>query len=692
MTFYPGLNENYYTEGARDIKQFMDYTYMKNITINQSYWSEAEIDTRYVANDQTLWNTMYGNVPNVNRRQFSFNKIKPVINTVSGYQRRNRKSITSIPVYGDANQTSDQLSKTLDHVNSTGNILHTFSDAFEGACVAGMNLLSVWLDYRHDPVNGDIRVDNVGFNGYLIDPFMKKMDLSDCGSLWTRKYLSKTQIKSLMPGRESEINSLRPCGNRDGKFQFMPEAYNYAMQDLLIYDEFWYQETRRQKVLIDNQTGESMEWKGTDENLAEFLKSFPQVILAESEIPTVKLAIQIQDRIFYNGPNPLNIDKYPFVPVWAYYRPELADFPYRIQGITRSLRDAQFLYNRRKVIELDILESQINSGYIYKPDSLIDPNDVFLTGQGRGLAVKPGASLDDIRPIRAPGLDPSIIQLSEILGKEIREISGVNEELLGSADDDKAGILSILRQGAGLTSLQSLFDNADLSLKLLGEIEQDIIMNNWTPGKVAKIINEEPTQEFYNRAFQKYQIRIEEGLNTATQKQMQSRQMVAMIEAGLLPADPQIMEMALEGMTIQNKKDIIDVLRKQQETAQQQQQQQSEIQQEVLKAQINDLQSRAMANEGLGYERASRIQENQALAVERIAEAQKDRDLGTYDRIKAIKEITQMDLTEIERSLAIVQGLQASQRMETEADAKMQLAQTTQQPGAIQEKEMTINQ
>ena len=64
-------------------------------------------------------------------------------------------------------------------------------------------------------------------------------------------------------------------------------------------------------------------------------------------------------------------------------------FPHRVQGVVRGLRDAQYLYNRRKAIELDILESQINSGWIYKENALVNPKDVFtVAGQGRGLALK----------------------------------------------------------------------------------------------------------------------------------------------------------------------------------------------------------------------------------------------------------------------------------------------------------------
>jgi hypothetical protein len=65
-----------------------------------------------------------------------------------------------------------------------------------------------------------------------------------------------------------------------------------------------------------------------------------------------------------------------------------------------------------------------------------------------------------------------MIQLSELLGQEIQQISGVNEELLGSAQDDKAGILSMLRQGAGLTTLQGLFDNLDFATKKSNPLEE----------------------------------------------------------------------------------------------------------------------------------------------------------------------------------------------------------------------------
>jgi len=669
MTLFPQLSDTYYVDNDHNILKLMDYTYAKYITINQSFWSEADLDNRFKAGDQTLWNDIYGNLPAFRRRQFNFNRIRRIVNMISGYQRQHRKSIIAVPVEASHQETSDQFSKLLIHANTRAQVLETISDAFEGALTTGMNLLSVWVDFRKDPVNGEIQVDNVAYNGYLIDPYMKRMDLSDCNSLWTRKYLSRTQVQALLPDRRNEIKSMRGWGNRDGKFQFMPESYNYGMQDLLIYDEFWYLDTRIQKMLCDPQTGEVYEWRGQDDDLDYFQRLFPDIVVLNQEIPTVKLAVVVQGKVMYHGPNPLGIDRYPFVPVWAYYEPQIPYFPWRVQGVVRGIRDAQYLYNRRRIIELDILESQINSGYIYKENALVNPKDVFLQGQGRGLAIKAEANITDVQPIPAPGIPSSMIQLSELLGQEITQISGVNEELLGSATDDKAAILGMLRQGAGLTTLQVLFDNLDQSLKLLGNIEISLMQQNWTPGKVRRILGKEPTQEFYNRAFGKYDATVEEGLNTATQRQMQFAQLLQMREIGIeIPP-----ELLIKSSTLQEKNELIEALQSQQQQQQKLAMEQQQVQLQVLQAQIEDLKSRAMANQGLGVERISRIEENRALAVERIAEAQKDRDLGTLDRIKAVKELTDIDLAQIEKAVNIIRLIQESQVQESvESEEKVQ--------------------
>jgi hypothetical protein len=658
MVLFPQIDSAYYSDDDRSVHQMVEYYYASAIQINQSFWSEADVDARFKAGDQTLWNDVYGNLPAFRRRQFNFNRIRRIINMVSGYQRQHRYSTIVTPIENSDELTADQFSRLMIWANQYGNVLETISQAFEGAITSGMNLLSVWMDYREDPINGDIKVDNVSYNEYLIDPFFKKHDMSDCRFCWTRKWLSKTEIKSLLPDKEDEIDSMYARGWRDGKFQFQPEAYNYALQDLISYDEFYYLDYRKRKLMVDTETGETMEWKHDDAIGREFMRRYQQIKEVNQTIPTVKLAIIVNGRTMYHGHNPMGIDRYPFVPVIGYYDPQIPYFPWRVQGIVRGLRDAQYLYNRRKVIELDILESQINSGIKYKEDSLVNPKDAFLQGQGRALALKKEAMMDDVQVIQPPQVPPSMLQLSEIMGREIMEISGVNEELLGSAQDDKAGVLSMLRQGAGLTTLQTLFDQLNSSQKYLGQIFIDLMQANFSPGKVKRVLGEQPSEQFYNRVFQKYHCVVEEGLNTSTQRQMQFAQLLNLRELGVPVSSNDL----VEASTLQGKKKLIESIERQEQQQAQQAQEQHQYAMALQQAQIESMQSKSMADQGLGAERVARIEENRALAVERLAEAQNQRSLSTYHEIKAMQEIQDLDISQLQKLFDLVHAIQEGHR------------------------------
>lgn len=663
---FPQLSPQYYNENRRDIIERMEAFYAESITLNQSFWVEADIDTRFWSGEVSLFQELYPNLPANRRRMFNFNRLRRICNMISGHQRRTRKSMIAVPVEGSDQNTADQFSKILVHASNTQGILETISDAFEGSLITGMNLLHVWLDFRDDPLSGTLRVDKCDYNSFLVDPYFRKPDLSDCNGLWKRSYLTKKEVISLMPQYADEIAGLSTQEmSRDAKFQYMPESYGFSYKNLLIYDEFFYRDYRSTQILTDVQTGETLEWRfGDQDKLKEYLATYPTVRVERVNIPTVKQAIVVQGKVLYDGPNNLGIDEYPFVPVLTYYNPQIPYYYLRIQGIIRDLRDSQYLYSRRKVIELDILESQINSGWVYKENSLINPKDIFLSGQGRGLALKQEAQMTDVQPIVPPQIPPSMFQLSESLSREIMEVSGVNEELLGSANDDKAGVLAMLRQGAGLTTLQPLFDRLDFAQKLLGKIIIKTVQNNYTPGKIKRILNEEPSPEFYNRNFGNYDCVIEDGLNTATQKQMQFAQLLQMKEIGIAIPD----DLLIDSAPLQNKNELIEAVRQAQQAAAQQTEVASQAAIAEQQARTELAHSRAIADQGLGLERVSRIQENQALAVERKAEAEKDHYAAILDFVKAIKELEGIDIANLEKLITLARIVSQEEKQKNDAN------------------------
>ena len=647
------------TYGA--IKKKIDADYTANQSIWQVYWTEATLDTRLEAGDTSLMAELNQQLPNNNRGSFYFNRVRPLCNMVSGFQRRNRKSTIVVPLENADQRTADQWTKILLGIYKREGIYETLSEAFhQGACIAGMNLLHVYMDYTRDPVNGDIKLDNCSYNSFFIDPYFRKQDLSDCSFVWRRSYLSHTAAAALLPNKYDDIMSLpgNPTGTgRDGRFQYMPESYGQTQQNRVAYDEYYYRDYRKQQLLVDKVTGEVFDITNQqDFDIQTFLSHYPQVTILEQDIPTVRMAIMIQDKVFYDGPNPLNIDVYPFVPVIGYYNPMMPYFYSRIQGICRSLRDPQMLLNRRIILSADMLESQVNSGFIFKENAVVDVKHLFQTGQGRIIPLKEEAQMTDIQPIQPPQIPPSFFQLQDTFSKELNMVSGINEELVGSAIDDKAGVLSALRQGAGLTTLQPLFDHLDYSQNLLGELMMKVVQNNYTPGKIKNLLEgEEPEQLFYNKAFGKYHCMVELGFNTESQKQMQFAQLMQLKEMGVPIPEGSLIEAA----TIQNKDDIIEKIEQQQQQMQQTQeaQIQSQIQEQQARTQL--AQARTIADRGLGAERFSRIEENKALADERKAEAAKDDQMALLNFARAIKEIESIDMEQLEKIISLQQMLKS---------------------------------
>lgn len=649
MALFPKVGSEYFDSKDREIQKTMEDLYTKNLYINQAFWVEADIDSRFEAGDQSAFYNLYP-VDEVNRLgSFSFNRIRRITNMISGHQRKNRKSTIVVPVENGDQETADQFTKVLSWCNRQDNILNTISDAFHGSLVTGLSLLHVWVDYDSDPLSGNIHVDNCGYNSFLLDPFFKKKDLSDCNFVWKRSYLSKNEALSLLPDKKDEIEALAPQDHRDGKFQYMPENFDTGYSNLLAYDEFYYKTFRKQKLLVDSQTGQTMEWKGSDKKLKRYLQFFPQITVVAKEIPTVNVSHVLQGKVLYDGRIPSGVDSYPFVPVFSYFNPDISDFSVRIQGVVRGLRDAQFIYNRRKIIELDVAESKATTGWLAKEGSLVDDKDLFKTGQGRSIMLKNTAQMSDILPIPTQDVPPSFFQLSQDFANEIQQISGVNEELLGSATDDKAGILSMLRQGSALTTLQSLFDQLDMSQRLLGKLMIRVIQENFSPQKVQRIIEQQPTKQFYNKTFGTYDAAIEDGINTATQRQMQFAQLLHLKEVGIPIPDDVIIQAA----TLQNKKDLIDSIKQANEQRAQAEQMQMQIALEEQKARTNLANSRAVADQGLGIERMSRIEENKELAVERRAEAQKDRTQGLLNLVKTLQEIDDIDINQLQKLLTL---------------------------------------
>lgn len=624
------------TPTPENISQTLTDIYTRYQAVEEVRWNESNIDLRFWAGDQNYVYQYFSFTPNYSFQNFYFNIIQQPCNLVTGYQRQHRKSINYIPVEGADQQTADQFNKVITFANNKKSISEKMSEAYEASLVTGMCLVQPYMDYTKDPVNGDLDIKIWHYNSFMMDPYWREPDMSDANWVWIQKYLSKEEAKSAFPEYSDLIDTMGGYSNREGRFYFLPENYNIARNDLLVLSYYWYRTTRKKKSLYNRKTGEITEFIDNPENIKEYLEVFKDLEEVEIEVPTWNVATVLNETTLYMGKNPLNFDECPFVPIYWNYDPQIAQYNLRVRSLVRTLRDVNFLFNRRIILNHDISESSLNTGWIYKENSLANEENIKFAGQGKDLIVKDGYELTDIQKIIPNAVPPSDMQLADQLMQLGPLLSGVNEELAGSAVDDKAGILSLLRQGAGLVTLQKYFDQWDRALKHLGTLEMKIIQANWSPFKVSRIINEEPTEQFFSKNFQIYDVQVAEGLDTVVQRQNEFRQLLELQQVTGIQIPP---ELLLKNSTLQGKDELIEVLSKQQEQQGEMQQQQAQLQLAQLEQQLQNIQADTAQKLALARERVGRTKSNVGLFEERLSEVTQNRAKALREKIGALKEL-----------------------------------------------------
>lgn len=653
---------------SKELKQMMDWFYQTNYLTNSAYWMQASIDKRFKVGDQRLYNQFYGQNTSQSQEWF-FNLIRRHVNMICGYQRKNRKSTVTMPQRETDDPLSDDYNTVMRWCDDRDGYQEYQSQAFEGAVDVGESLLHIYPDYTLDPISGDLFTDYVAFNNYLIDQYTRKQDLTDCNGIWRRRWTSKVMAKVLLPGYAEEIDKMNPSGMKDGRFPLQAELQNIATGNLFTYDEFYYRTTRTGKVIVDPMSGESVQWEEdeTEEEgmLEKVMYQQPWLKVKTVEIPTVKLAISLGGKTVYDGKNLLNIDEYPFVPVQCYIDQDIPQFAWRKQGIIRGLRSCQYLYNMRKVIELQLLQSSLNAGWIYPVDVVTDPKCFRQTSGGDGFLIplKSGRTPNEIQRIEPVAIPQSLLELSNSLAEDITKISGVNEELLGAATDDTSGILSMLRQGAGLTTLQTIFDKLDYSQRLYGKIRLQAIRKNFSKGKIRNILGHDADPRFWTSHSQKYAIAVEEGNYSTTQRQMELQQLLHFQQLGMQIPPKSILRAAF----ITNKRQIMQDMEEQNQQQQQQEQAQAQQQQKMDDAKIMGMFAKGKVDLAREQDLMGSAQERLAKIQDLHADAEYKSSRADLEMVRTMIELEDMDLANFKSNIEMaeyVKGVnKASQQM-----------------------------
>lgn len=648
--------------------------------IEQARWNQSNIDSLFYAGAQEYVNRYFGLSGSTSLNKFYFNLLQQPINMVTGYQRQHRKQINYIPSEGADTQTTDQYNKLMTHVCNTNGIHEQFSRACEQAAITGMVLLQPYLDYTgSDPAQGELKVKLWEYNSFLVDPYARSYDFSDAQFVWTQEYISKKEAESRFPDKMNLIRPMAGTPQRYGSFYFLPENYNMARNDLMVLSYVWYKWKRKKKRLYSRSRNQFFDFAGGQEQLDALLYGIDDMEEVEVEVPTWKLAVVLNDQLMFQGDNPLGFDDCPFVPVFWNYEPHINYYDLRCRGLVRTMRDSNYLLNRRIIINHDISEATINAGWKRKVGAVANEDNMKRAGQGWDVLINEGYELTDVEKIMPSAIPESDMALADQLQSLIFSTSGVNLETWSAQDMSQASSLTVmLKQAANLMVLQKYFDQWDFSLKTLGDRLLQIVLNNWEAPKVGLIINEDPSPFFYSKIFSKYQVTVEEGILTPTQQYQEYQAWLELNQqlGGIIPPD----KLAAKA-PIQGKKELMEILEQQAQQQAAAQQEATNISHAFEEAKLQELYSKAASNIATARERMGRAESNIGLYEERISEISRNHALATKDKMDALSSMVdvtaKLGAVETMMKLGEIEALDESQEVDEykqKQDVKMTAA------------------
>lgn len=466
----------------------------------------------------------------------TINKIQPNLFLISGFQRQNRSDWIAFPEGDEDNLEAEIVTHLLKNAVKTCEGEYIVSEQFEDGVICGEGWVEPYIDYTSDLINGDLVLNKDNPLMIFPDPDGNKYDLSDCEFVVkVSPRLSKDQVTKLFPDKESVIEGIQDgslefsvgdsgdtkqtidypmTGDQGDKTDFSATEKNY---DLI---EYYYKKYVPKYIIADKSVGQLKEAKDKQE-ADDYVKQANenaiglaqqqsqqggQPLDASQSLVVAKVLKRIVPEIWVSAMiGKTIIDEYisPFYPKWKSY-PFFPFFAHRIttplskareymtQGIVRSLKDPQRELNKRRSQELRLLNSTANSGWLVEENTWKDKSVVEKYGSTPGVSLEFKTGKNKPERITPSPLSQGHAQLAAENGQDMKEISGINADLLAMQDkgSDASGRAIHLRQQQGIIMLQRILDNFSRTQKMIGKFILSQLSELYTVETAMKVMGD----------------------------------------------------------------------------------------------------------------------------------------------------------------------------------------------------------
>lgn len=437
------------------------------------------------------------------RPAITINKIKPLINILSGYQRNNRYDIDFLPRTSDDAKLCDVRKAMTKYVMDRCSYDMEESTAFINGCICGLGWFEVGYKYDDD-LQGEgeafIRSESP-FNMY-IDPEAKKPDYSDGKYIIRARWVDKDELCEIYP--ENKLAILGQTNEYD--VNEIDDDYNATLfyqrdKKKIRLCECWYKIRVKQTTYLMSD-GSTIVINEQDEISEEerMLLDSQAINKTDDMISKVKVCVFFDNVMLEDIDSPYEHGEFPFVPYIAYHYDETT-LP---QGIVDTAKDPQRELNKRRSEMLHIINTSSHSGWICERGAMSAQQEhAFAKNAAKAGALLKVNDLGKVRELTPPNPPMSILQAIQDASGDMQEVTGINEMMMGTdISSSSSGRAIELKQKQAITHLIPLFDSLrqakkEIVYRLWGKrAHKGIIPQFYTEEKVYRIEGENSSYEF----------------------------------------------------------------------------------------------------------------------------------------------------------------------------------------------------
>lgn len=422
-----------------------------------------------------------------------FNRIGTVIDAVTGYEIGNRREVRYIPrELGDA-EANDMLTAAGEWFNDEAGGDFVRSAVFNDAAICGMGWSETRIDFTESP-EGQPRKDHLDPFEMAWDRDARARNLSDATRIWRIRRIPLSEAQDMFPGFTkdqlhaawSNINSEADLKRDDASGPSTAGTNNYVT---IVHCEYIARQVHY--LAQDPMTKEQTTF--TKEEFDQANKRLKQV--ANMEMQGVKFRKKVIMQAFIGGvvlsygPAPCP-DEFSFQCVTGKFDRNKGTW----YGLVRAMKDPQRWANKWLAQMMFIMNSNAKGG-LFAEKSAFDnireaettyaqPDAITIVNDG---VIQRGGIKEKTQATFPAGFQ----QLTEFAITSIRDVTGVNVEVLGSAANDQPASLEVMRKEAGLNILQWLFDGMKLYSQKEGKVVLYYLQNDLSDGRLIRIVGKD---------------------------------------------------------------------------------------------------------------------------------------------------------------------------------------------------------